>query len=75
MAARIVSQSRWPYLSSQLFSLKLVEVPHSEIQTMAVDKGWRMYYSPQFVMEQPVEVLATVIARSLALCHAAQRTL
>jgi predicted metal-dependent peptidase len=68
MAARIVSQSRWPYLSSQLFSLKLVEVPHSEIQTMAVDKGWRMYYSPQFVMEQPVEVLATALLHEALHC-------
>lgn len=68
MAARIVSQSRWPYLSSQLFSLKLVEVPHSEIQTMAVDKGWRMYYSPQFVMEQPVEVLATALLHEAMHC-------
>lgn len=68
MAARIVSQNRWPYLSSQLFCLKLVEVPHSEIQTMAVDKGWRMYYSPKFVMEQPVEVLATALLHEALHC-------
>ena len=72
MAARIVSQSRWPYLSSQLFSLKLVEVPHSEIQTMAVDKGWRMYYSPTIRHGTTCGGLShRVTARSDALCHAA----
>ena len=68
MAARIVSQNRWPYLSSLLFSLRLVEVPHEQLQTMAVDKGWRMYYSPRFVMENTVEVLATVVLHEAMHC-------
>ena len=68
MAARIVSQNRWPYLSSLLFSLRLVEVPHEQLKTMAVDKGWRMYYSPRFVMDNTVEVLATVLLHEALHC-------
>lgn len=68
MAARIVAQNRWPYLSSQLFSLKLVEVSPDELPTMAVDKWWRMYYSPQFVLNHPVEVLATALLHEALHC-------
>jgi len=68
MAARIVAQNRWPYLSSLLFNLRLVEVPHEQLQTMAVDKGWRVYYSPQFVLENSVEVLATAFLHEAMHC-------
>ena len=59
MAARIVAQSRWPYLSTLLFNLKIVE--SAEVATLAVDEGWRMYYSPEFVMAQTPEALATML--------------
>lgn len=61
MAARIVAERRWPYLATVLYSLRLVPVPHAQLSTMAVDSGWRMYYSPEFVMGEDVEVLATVV--------------
>jgi len=68
MAARVIAQQRWPYVSSVLFSLKLVQVRHEELSTMAVDSGWRMYYSPRFVMEQEVEALATVLLHEAMHC-------
>ena len=42
MAARILAQSRWPYVSTLLYSLKFVESDPREIPTMAVDTGWRL---------------------------------
>ena len=66
MAARIVAQSRWPYLSTLLFNLKIVE--SSQLPTLAVDEGWRMYYSPDFVMEQTAEALATMVLHEALHC-------
>jgi len=66
MAARIVAQSRWPYLSTLLFNLKIVE--SQQVGTLAVDEGWRMYYSPEFVMEQTPEALATMVLHEALHC-------
>jgi predicted metal-dependent peptidase len=66
MAARIVAQSRWPYLSTLLFNLKIIE--SSQHQSLAVDDGWRMYYSPVFVMEQTAEALATIVLHEALHC-------
>ena len=66
MAARIVAQARWPYLSTLLFNLKIVE--SSQLPTLAVDDGWRMYYSPDFVMEQTAEALATMVLHEALHC-------
>jgi predicted metal-dependent peptidase len=66
MAARIVAQSRWPYLSTLLFNLKIVE--SHELPTLAVDEGWRMYYSPEFVMNQTPEALATMVLHEALHC-------
>ncbi|TRZ84391.1 MAG: hypothetical protein D4R83_08865 [Streptomycetaceae bacterium] len=66
MAARIVAQARWPYLSTLLFNLKIVE--SSQLPTLAVDDGWRMYYSPSFVMEQTAEALATMVLHEALHC-------
>lgn len=68
MAARIIAQSRWPYLSSLLFSLRLVEMDHSILSTMAVDKGWRLYYSPEFVLAENAEAIATVLLHECMHC-------
>ena len=66
MAARIVAQARWPYLSTLLFNLKIVE--SDQLPTLAVDEGWRMYYSPEFVMEQTPESLATMVLHEALHC-------
>lgn len=68
MAARVIAQQRWPYVSALLFTLRLVQVPHEQLPTMAVDRGWRMYYSPQFVMGEAPEALATVLLHEAMHC-------
>jgi predicted metal-dependent peptidase len=68
MAARILAQSRWPYVSTLLYSLKLVESDPEIIPTMAVDTGWRLYYSPDFVMSETAEALATVLLHECMHC-------
>lgn len=66
MAAKIVAQGRWPYLSTVIFSLKLI--PTSDLPTLAVDNGWRMYYNPRFVLQQSAEVLATMVLHEALHC-------
>jgi predicted metal-dependent peptidase len=68
MAARILAQSRWPYVSTLLYSLKFVESDPEQIPTMAVDTGWRLYYSPDFVMSETAEALATVLLHECMHC-------
>ena len=68
MAARIIAQIRWPYISSALFSLKLVESDPIQVPTMAVDSGWRLYYSVDFVMGENSEALATVLLHEALHC-------
>lgn len=66
MAAKIVAQARWPYLSTLIFSLRIVET--EDLETLAVDAGWRMYYNPSFVMLQIPEVLATMVLHEAMHC-------
>jgi predicted metal-dependent peptidase len=66
MAARIIAQSRWPYTSTILFSLKLVE--SNEVETLAVDDGWRMYFSPTFVLKHGPDELATMVLHEAMHC-------
>ncbi len=68
MAARVIAQQRWPYVATLLFNFKLVEVPHERLSTMAVDNGWRLYYSPVFAREQSPESLATVLLHECLHC-------
>lgn len=68
MAGRIVAQNRWPYMSGVLFALKPVEVSQTEVPTLAVDSGWRLYYCPEFVEDNPVEVLATALLHETLHC-------
>lgn len=66
MAAKIIAQARWPYLSTLIFSLRIVETV--DLPTLAVDAGWRMYYNPTFVLEQTPEVLATMVLHEAMHC-------
>jgi predicted metal-dependent peptidase len=61
MAGRIIAQGRWPYTSSLLFTLRLVPVTDGSLATMGVDDGWRLYFSPEFVLSLEPEPLATVL--------------
>lgn len=66
MAGRIIAQSKWPYLATILFSLKLVQT--ESIQTFAVDDGWRMYFNPDFVLQHDSEALATMVLHEALHC-------
>lgn len=66
MAAKIIAQGRWPYLSTLIFSLRIVETEN--LDTLAVDAGWRMYYNPTFVLKQAPEVLATMVLHEAMHC-------
>ena len=68
MAARIIAQIRWPYISGILFNLRLVEANPLSVPTMAVDAGWRLYYSPDFVVSETPEALATVLLHESMHC-------
>lgn len=68
MAARIIAQIRWPYISGILFNLRLVEANPIAVPTMAVDAGWRLYYSPDFVVSESPEALATVLLHESMHC-------
>jgi predicted metal-dependent peptidase len=61
-----VAQSRWPYVSTVLYNLKPVK--SEQIQTLAVDDGWRMYYSEEFVLQNEVESLATMLLHEVLHC-------
>ena len=66
MAAKIIAQARWPYLSTLIFSLRIVET--QDLPTLAVDAGWRMYYNPTSVLQQIPEVLATMVLHEALHC-------
>lgn len=68
MAARVIAQDRWPYMSSLLFNLRLVEVRSHTLPTMAVDDGLRLYYNPNFVLDLDVEETVTVIMHECLHC-------
>lgn len=68
MAARVIAQGRWPYVSSLLFAFTMIETPHEQLSTMAVDKHWRLYYSPRFVQGETSEALATVLLHECLHC-------
>lgn len=75
LAAKVLAQARWPYVSTLLFTLRPVEVGHEQVPTMAVDDGWRLYYSAAFVMSCTPSALATVVlheCQHLMLQHAAR---
>ncbi len=75
LGARVIAQGRWPYVSSLLFTLRLVETPAADVPTMAVDAQWRLYYSVPFVLSCTAEQLATVVlheCQHLLLDHSAR---
>lgn len=68
MSARVIAQERWPYVSSLLFGFRLIPVLDGSLETVAVDDGWRLYYSPAFVLQQTPEALATVLLHECLHC-------
>lgn len=68
MAARVLAQNRWPYISHLLFSLRLVPTTDSSLQTMGVDAGLRLYFNEDFVLGLSVPELATVLQHEAMHC-------
>jgi predicted metal-dependent peptidase len=68
MAARLLAQKRWPYISHLLFSLKIVPASPGALDTLAVDAGWRLYFNEDFVMKLTVAELATVLQHEAMHC-------
>ena len=61
-AARFLCSQHWPYLSSALFSVQMVE--DQTLGTYAVDKWWRLYYDPR--VDWSVESMATVLYHEMS---------
>ena len=57
-AARLYAVRSRPYLATALFALHVV--PSRRVPAMAVDRHWRCYVSPAFVVRTPVEELAGI---------------
>lgn len=60
--ARRLIERTWPYLSSAAYRLKLIEVNHPDVKTLAVDRYWRCYYNREWVEAQHLGTLAVAIA-------------
>jgi predicted metal-dependent peptidase len=67
-AARSRASKEWPYISPVLFSMKLVKVDDPSFKTLGVDKGWRLYWSPDFVEKCTVQELATSLLHESMHC-------
>ena len=68
MAARILAQSRWPYISHLLFSLRIVPPFVGTLETLAVDAGWRLYFNEAYVLRVSVADLATDLQHEAMHC-------
>ena len=68
MAARVLAQSRWPYISHLLFSLRIVPPSPGQLETLAVDAGWRLYLNEDYVMKLTVPELATDLQHEAMHC-------
>lgn len=68
MAARVLAQNRWPYISHLLFSLRLVPVADGSLDTLAVDAGWRLYFNEEYVLGLTVAHLATDLQHEAMHC-------
>jgi predicted metal-dependent peptidase len=68
MAARILAQSRWPYISHLLFSLRIVPSMPGSLDTLAVDAGWRLYFNEDYVRKLTVAELATDLQHEAMHC-------
>ncbi|MEV4758153.1 VWA-like domain-containing protein [Micromonospora sp. NPDC049559] len=64
LAARFRAATDRPYFASALYALSVV--PTAEVPTMAVDRHWRCYVSPDFVAATPVAELAGVWIHEVA---------
>lgn len=55
-AARVRAVKTLPYFSSALFAMPVIET--KEVELMAADKNWRLYYHPENIQEESSSELA-----------------
>jgi len=58
-AARANLCSRRPYLATALYAMAVIKEP--SVYTMAVDKYWRLYYSPDALLKWSIEEIAGIL--------------
>lgn len=58
-AARVILLHKMPYLASALFAVTFVPNPH--VQTMGIDRWWRVYYNPDQLEKWTIGEVAAVI--------------
>lgn len=61
--ARALASKRFPYLSTAIFSMQLVEI--DKFETMAVDNKWRCYYNRDTVEKWGKEITETVLVHEV----------
>lgn len=64
--AKLLAAQKWPYTSSALFTLIPIQSPG--LETMAVDKFWRLYYDPAVFAKWPLPQLAGVLLHEVSHC-------
>ena len=60
---RFKAIDEFPYMAAALWLLQ--PIPCKGMGSMACDDGWRVYYDPDFIQTQPLDVLVTVLVHEL----------
>ena len=58
-AARLRTSKLFPYLQSAIWSMTLIKT--DQVETMAVDTGWRCYYNEAAMRKRPIEEVSTIL--------------
>ena len=62
-AARVATLKYFPYYATALFYIS--SYPTKQLETMGVDKYWRLYYNPDFVDKCTIKELVIVLVHEL----------
>jgi predicted metal-dependent peptidase len=62
-AARLRTSKLFPYLQSAIWSMTLVKT--DQIETMAVDSGWRCYYNEAAMRRRPIEEVSSILVHEV----------
>jgi predicted metal-dependent peptidase len=62
-AARLRAATTFPYLQSAIWSMALVKT--EQVETMAVDTGWRCYYNEQAMRQLDVEEVGAIFVHEV----------
>ena len=62
-AARLRTSKLFPYLQSAIWSMTLIKT--DQVETMAVDTGWRCYYNEAAMRKRPIEEVSTILVHEV----------